>query len=80
MHINNLYFYIKPNILQRVVISAVEVNNRTKLRTGIQELYFILTTDFSFPLGTSRLKFFSCEMGIRRTTLLPSRAVGIYSC
>lgn len=49
MHISNLYFYIKTDILQRVVISAVKVKN--KLKTGIRELCFILTTDSLFPLG-----------------------------
>lgn len=63
MHINNLYFYIKPTTLQRVVISAVEVNNRTKLRTGMRELYFTLTADSLFALGTSRLELFHVKWG-----------------
>lgn len=63
MHINNLYFYIKPTTLQRVLISAVEVNDRTKLRTGMRELYFTLTADSLFPLGTSRLELFHVKWG-----------------
>lgn len=50
MHINNLHFYIKTSVLQRVVISAGKLNHRTKLRPGIREQYFILTTDSLFPL------------------------------
>lgn len=46
MHINNLYFCIKPNTFERVVLNAQKVHKTSGLKSRI----FILTTNSFFPL------------------------------